>query len=67
MSYSLDCFLVDMANMSIIYFRVIWAIIMPIIYSSGFLITYLLFIILGKASYSFSVISTSLIYIYVYM
>ena len=67
MSYSLDCILVEMSNISVIYFRVIWAIIMPIIYSSGFLITYLIFIVLGKVNYTFSIVSTSIIYIYAYM
>ncbi|KAM3126981.1 hypothetical protein pb186bvf_020916 [Paramecium bursaria] len=67
MSYSLDCFLVDLTQTSIIYFRVIWAIIMPIIYSSAFITCYILIIKLKKASYSFSVISTSLIYIYAYL
>ena len=67
MSYSLDCVLVDMSDISFIYFRVIWAIIMPIIYSTAFLITFIIFIIIGKANYSFSIVSTSLIYIYAYM
>ena len=67
MSYSLDCFLVNTTSIEIIYFRVIWAIIMPIIYSSAFITCYILIIKLKRASYSFSIISTSLIYIYAYM
>ena len=40
---------------------------MPIIYSSAFITCYILIIKLKRASYSFSIISTSLIYIYAYM
>ena len=40
---------------------------MPLLYSSLFLTCYTIILKLKKASYSFSVISTSLIYIYAYM
>ncbi|KAM3134149.1 hypothetical protein pb186bvf_013770 [Paramecium bursaria] len=67
MSYSLDCFLVSASSIQILYFRMIWALIMPLFYICIFFTAYYVAIFLEKTKYNVSVISTTLIYMYLYL
>ncbi|CAD8128288.1 unnamed protein product [Paramecium sonneborni] len=67
MAYSLDCFLVTMTNVEILYFRLIWAIIMPIIYLSVFLFGYFLAVLLKKVDFKEGIIYTAFIYMFLYL
>lgn len=70
MSYSLDCFLVNLASDSgiqIHYFRLLWGFLMPVFYISAFFIIYGVAIFVGKAKKSISVVSTTLIFMYIYL
>jgi hypothetical protein len=67
MSYSLDCLLVDMSEINIIYFRMIWSLIMPLFYLSGFFILYGIAIIVGIAKRNLGILTTALIYMYIFM
>ena len=67
MAYSLDCFLVDISSIQILYFRMIWALFMPLFYIIIFFALYSIAIALKKAKFNISVISTTLIYMYIYL
>lgn len=67
MSFSLDCFLVNLIEINIIYFRMIWALIMPMIYTIMFLLIYLIAIILNLTKYNKSAITTTCIYLFTYL
>ncbi|CAK68281.1 unnamed protein product (macronuclear) [Paramecium tetraurelia] len=67
-TYSLDCFLVNFSNIQIQYTRMIWQIILPILYITLFMG---LFFIASKqrligSTLNCSVMSTTLIYCYIY-
>ncbi|CAD8194348.1 unnamed protein product [Paramecium pentaurelia] len=67
MAYSLDCFLKDMfQSISIHYSRTIWQLIMPFIYILLFLQFYGVGVILKYVEFNSCVISTSLIYMFIY-
>ncbi|CAD8108038.1 unnamed protein product [Paramecium primaurelia] len=67
MAYSLDCFIVSFANIQIIYFKLIWSLIMAVIYLMFF------FLLLGTAvsikliRLDVSYISTPFIYLFIYL
>ncbi|CAD8164426.1 unnamed protein product [Paramecium octaurelia] len=67
MSFSLDCFLVNLVDIDIIYFRMIWALIMPILYIFTFLIIYAVVIIIRLAKPNKSAITTTAIYLFTYL
>ena len=67
MAYSLDCFLVELTLIEILYFRMIWALIMPSFYITIFFGLYSIAILLDKTKYNLSVITTTLIYMYIYL
>lgn len=67
MSYSLDCFLIKMSSIDIIYFRMIWALIMPLIYILTFFFLYFLAIIAGISKFSKSAITTTFIYLFTFL
>ncbi|CAD8117342.1 unnamed protein product [Paramecium sonneborni] len=67
MTHSLDCLLKDLFNVQIHYSRMIWQLIMPFIYISLFLVLYLFALKINKLIYSTSVITTALIYMYIYI
>jgi len=70
MSYSLDCFLAALAldaDIEMLYFRVIWGIIMPLMYIAIFFIIYGIGVLAEKARKSFSAITTTFIYMYIYL
>ncbi|CAK69239.1 unnamed protein product (macronuclear) [Paramecium tetraurelia] len=67
MTYSLDCFLMEMFYFNIHYSRMIWQMIMPFIYIFIFFLLYWIAIKLKKVTYSVSVITTTFIYLYIYL
>ncbi|CAD8196346.1 unnamed protein product [Paramecium pentaurelia] len=67
MSFSLDCFLITISNIDIIYFRMIWALIMPIIYIISFLSLYTIWILISPTKANKSAITTSAIYLFTYL
>ncbi|CAD8126668.1 unnamed protein product [Paramecium sonneborni] len=67
MSYSLDCFLIQMTTIDILYFRMIWALIMPIIYIITFFVLYAIAVIVRFVSADKSAISTTLIYLFTFL
>ena len=67
MSYSLDCYLVTLTVINLMYFKVIWVIIMPFIYFITLFIFYIVLIISKISKFKSTVISTTLIYLFMYM
>lgn len=67
MAYSLDCFLVTMTSIEILYFRLIWALLMPIIYLAVFLFGYFLAVLLKKVLFKEGIIYTAFIYMFLYL
>ncbi|CAD8203708.1 unnamed protein product [Paramecium pentaurelia] len=67
MTYSLDCFLSHAFTFEIQYGRMIWQIIMPFLYITFFLFCYLLAVKLKHLTFNRSVITTTLIYMYIYL
>ncbi|CAD8079740.1 unnamed protein product [Paramecium primaurelia] len=67
MTYSLDCFLSNVFTYEIQYARMIWQIIMPFLYITFFLFCYLLFVKFRHITFNRSVITTTLIYMYIYL
>ncbi|CAD8126262.1 unnamed protein product [Paramecium sonneborni] len=67
-TYSLDCFLVDISNTQIQYSRMIWQIILSILYVNIFMALFFIAhkLNLTEISINRSVISTTLIYFYIY-
>lgn len=67
MSYSLDCFLVDMTTIDILYFRLIWALLMPLLYLATFLLGYVLAVFTKYIEYKEGIIYTAFIYMFLYL
>ncbi|CAK72942.1 unnamed protein product (macronuclear) [Paramecium tetraurelia] len=67
MAYSLDCFLVSITEISIIYFRIIWGLIMATMYITIFFGLGGLAVLFKRAKIDFSYVSTSLIYLFIYL
>jgi hypothetical protein len=67
MSYSLDCFLVSLSSVEILYFRLIWALVMPMIYLTTFLLGYILAIVMKKVDFKEGIIYTAFIYMFLYL
>ncbi|CAD8156959.1 unnamed protein product [Paramecium octaurelia] len=67
MTHSLDCLLKDMFDVQIHYSRIIWQIIMPFIYIFVFLVLYWFALKINKLKYNLNVITTTLIYMYIYL
>ncbi|CAD8101522.1 unnamed protein product [Paramecium sonneborni] len=67
LAYSLDCFLVNITDIQIIYFRIIWCLII----TSSYLIVIFSFIAITIVTklikFNFSFISTSLIYLFIFL
>ncbi|CAD8189351.1 unnamed protein product [Paramecium pentaurelia] len=66
-SYSLDCFLVEYKDLQIEYARMIWQIILPILYIVVFICFYFLAILIKKDKFNPSIAATAAIYIYIYV
>ena len=72
MSYSFDCFLLDFErnnglSINIVYFRVIWSLITPVCYLLIFISLYIFLVLIKKAAWKISVISTTLIYLFIFL
>ncbi|CAD8065756.1 unnamed protein product [Paramecium sonneborni] len=67
MTYSLDCFLSQIFQFQIQYARMIWQVIMPFLYITFFLFFYLAAVKFLNFTFNRSVISTTLIYMYIYL
>ncbi|CAD8128511.1 unnamed protein product [Paramecium sonneborni] len=67
MSYSLDCFLIRITDINIIYFRMIWALIMPLLYILAFALIYIIAVILNITQSNKSAITTTAIYLFTYL
>ncbi|KAM3129816.1 hypothetical protein pb186bvf_018110 [Paramecium bursaria] len=64
---SLDCFLLELSNIQILYFRNIWFIFMPIYYSTFIFLIYFILIKLKYMEFKITVLSTTLIFIFIYV
>ncbi|CAD8100869.1 unnamed protein product [Paramecium primaurelia] len=66
MSLSFDCFLISISNFDIIYLRMIWALIMPILYIISFLLLYTIWILISltKANKTYSIRRVYLIIVF---
>ncbi|CAD8108681.1 unnamed protein product [Paramecium primaurelia] len=67
MTHSLDCLLKDIFDIQIHYSRIIWQLIVPFIYIFLFFGLYGIALILKKLKYSLNVITTTIIYMYIYV
>jgi hypothetical protein len=68
MAVSYDCFFIDIApDISVLYFRMIWALFMPFLYLSIFLSGYFLAIKIGMANYNINIVYTTFIYMFTYL
>ncbi|KAM3132192.1 hypothetical protein pb186bvf_015652 [Paramecium bursaria] len=63
--FSLDCFLVELSTISILYFRNIWSICMPFYYATIIFVIYFAIIKIKDMKLDITVISTTLIYIFI--
>ncbi|CAD8200405.1 unnamed protein product [Paramecium octaurelia] len=67
MIYSLDCFLSNAFAYDIHYARMIWELITPFFYTGFFFFIYFVAFKFGYAIFNKSVITTTLIYMYIYL
>ncbi|CAD8136990.1 unnamed protein product [Paramecium pentaurelia] len=68
MSFSLDCYLVQMTTIPILYFRILWGYVMVGLYIFIFIGMHLILLIFDKKKkMSITFITTTFIYIYIYL
>ncbi|CAD8126371.1 unnamed protein product [Paramecium sonneborni] len=67
MTFSLDCFLIFIFSLDIHYSRMIWQLVLPLIYITLFLGCYLIGVFIKFLKYKVSVITTTFIYLYIYV
>lgn len=67
MAYSLDCFLVDITSIEILYFRMIWALVMPIFYLAVFFLGYAIAVGVNYMPFKVGIIYTTFIYMFIYL
>ncbi|CAD8087564.1 unnamed protein product [Paramecium sonneborni] len=67
MAYSLDCFLITISDIAIMYFRIVWSLMMATSYITVFFTIGGIAIIAKYIKYNISFISTALIYIFIYL
>ncbi|CAD8105541.1 unnamed protein product [Paramecium primaurelia] len=67
LAYSLDCFLFNITDILIIYFRIIWSLIMTSSYIIVIFTILAIAIITKQTKFNFSFISTSLIYLFIFL
>lgn len=67
MVYSLDCFLKDMSSLSILYLEFIWMISTPFFFISIIFVFFFFAILVKMTTFNIGVITTTLIYFYIYM
>ncbi|KAM3127333.1 hypothetical protein pb186bvf_020559 [Paramecium bursaria] len=66
-AYRLDCFLIDLTDTNIIYFRIMWSIILALVYIQLYLLGYLLLVLFKKTQFNISAIITCFIYLFIYI
>jgi hypothetical protein len=67
MAYSLDCLLIKVSDIEVLYFKMIWALIMPLCYLGFIFIGYIFICLIGITKFSSSILYTACIYIFLYM
>ncbi|CAD8207023.1 unnamed protein product [Paramecium pentaurelia] len=67
MAYSLDCFLINVSDILIIYFRIIWSLMMASSYITVFFTLGGIAIMFNSIKFRFSYITTALIYVFIYL
>ncbi|CAD8211891.1 unnamed protein product [Paramecium octaurelia] len=67
MAYSLDCFLINVSDILIIYFRIIWSLMMASSYITVFFTLGGVAILFNSIKFRFSYITTALIYVFIYL
>ncbi|CAD8124033.1 unnamed protein product [Paramecium sonneborni] len=67
MAYSLDCYLINISDILIIYFRIIWSLLMASSYITVFFSLGGMAIITNSIKFKFSYITTALIYVFIYL
>ncbi|CAD8192651.1 unnamed protein product [Paramecium pentaurelia] len=67
MVYSLDCFLINLSDMTIMYLEFIWMLSTPFFFIFIIYFIYFILILLKLTKFNIGVISTTLIYFYIYM
>ncbi|CAD8203150.1 unnamed protein product [Paramecium octaurelia] len=67
MVYSLDCFLMTMSDMTIMYLEFIWMLATPFFFIFIIYFIYFFIVVLKMSKFNMGVISTTLIYFYIYM
>ncbi|CAD8083245.1 unnamed protein product [Paramecium sonneborni] len=65
-SFSLDCLLEPMTDINMLYFRMIWALVMPCIYLIIYFVQYFFGVMIGKIPYKAPMISTAFIYMFIF-
>ncbi|CAD8067418.1 unnamed protein product [Paramecium sonneborni] len=66
MSLSLDCFLIQITDIDIIYFRMIWALVMPFLYILTFIFIYMIAVVINITKLNKSAFTTTAIYLFIY-
>ncbi|CAD8060673.1 unnamed protein product [Paramecium primaurelia] len=64
---AMDCLFITMSDLDILYFRMVWAFIQPLIYLIGFYIIYFVGIATKRFPYKINIITTALIYQFLYL
>ena len=67
MAYSLDCMLIKISDTPVLYFKMIWALAMPLIYLGVIIFGYLFICLAGLTKYNSSIIYTAIIYMFLYL
>ncbi|CAD8151403.1 unnamed protein product [Paramecium octaurelia] len=67
MAYSLDCFLIRITDIEIIYFRIIWSLLLATSYILAFFIIQGVQILAKSIKYNTAFVSTALIYVFIYL
>ncbi|CAD8140909.1 unnamed protein product [Paramecium octaurelia] len=67
MAYSLDCFLVTFATIDLLYFRMAWALLMPLFYMILFFFGYFTGVLMRIAPFKIGIIYTTFIYMFIYL
>ncbi|CAD8147103.1 unnamed protein product [Paramecium octaurelia] len=65
-SYSLDCYLIEMSTLEIHYLRLIWQLLIPCFYFSILSIVYSILISTKQLIYRGPIVMTAIIYMYIY-
>ena len=65
-SFSLDCLLEPMTDINMLYFRMIWALVMPCIYLIIYFVQYFFGVMIGKIPYKAPMITTAFIYMFIF-